>query len=247
MPTLLAACDIPARPGVEFDGQDILPLLLGKGGHDSPRSFYFQWDGGNEGNVPRNFAVREGQFKLVHAVRPRAAADVEAPYELYDLEKDPAEAHDLSLENPDKLAALKKNYLDWFERVRQGVDRDLPRIALGRDDRAVFLSLEDRRGVKKDDPESGHWELDVKRQGSYEVIVRLRTPVPIRKGGHAKMRMGDIVQEKNIGMEEWEVRFDLKAVPGGPTSLELEVESDQKPAEIDFIEVLRRPSSSGNQ
>jgi arylsulfatase A-like enzyme len=98
MPTLLAAAgatpDVdPARP---LDGVDLLPFVAGDEKR-APHGTLF-WRSGANG------AVREGRHKLVFGgelVR------------LYDLERDPKEAMDLSASMPERVTAMREAWDAW--------------------------------------------------------------------------------------------------------------------------------------
>ncbi|QNK61518.1 arylsulfatase [Pedobacter sp. PAMC26386] len=73
------------------DGISILPLLLAKGKQKQHESLYWEFheDGGRQ-------AVRKGKWKGVR----NKANDATSRWELYNLETDPAERHDLSAQQP---------------------------------------------------------------------------------------------------------------------------------------------------
>jgi predicted phage gp36 major capsid-like protein len=52
-------------------------------------------------------AIRSGPLKLIDKTRP----------ELYDLARDPDEAHDLSAEQPEAVARLARRLREWDERL----------------------------------------------------------------------------------------------------------------------------------
>ena len=82
-----------------LEGKSLVPILAGRGrrGHEA-----IFWE--HEGNR----AVRKGRWKLV-----AAHGD---PLELYDLEADRTELHDLAGEHPEKVAELKTLYEQWARR-----------------------------------------------------------------------------------------------------------------------------------
>ncbi len=115
LPTLahLAGADLPAR---RIDGLDIWPLLSGVPGARSPHEalwFYY-----NQNELQ---ALRSGRWKLTlpHTYRtlgdqPRASGGKPVKYhqvkvglELYDLETDPGETHDVAAANPEVVARLQ--------------------------------------------------------------------------------------------------------------------------------------------
>jgi arylsulfatase A-like enzyme len=95
LPTIGALTGSSALPEKQIDGIDISGLLTGDAS-DSPRKefFYFHFN-----NLE---AVRVGEWKL--HLRKR---DTEM-LELYNLESDPAEAHDRATEEPEIVRALQK-------------------------------------------------------------------------------------------------------------------------------------------
>ncbi len=80
-------------------GRSLLPFLQGCSGGE-PRYLYWEHEG--------NRAVRQGRWKLV-AVRDR-------PWELYDMEADRTELHNLAAQQPERLKDLQARYAEFAER-----------------------------------------------------------------------------------------------------------------------------------
>lgn len=70
--------------------------------HDLKRTKMLFWE--HEGNR----AVRDGKWKLV-------AVGADGPWELYDMEKDRTELHDLSKDQPDRVKAMADAWQKWAE------------------------------------------------------------------------------------------------------------------------------------
>ena len=104
MPTILEAAGAayPSELGgqaiQQTDGESLMPLLDGKDWHRE-QPIYWEHEG--------NGAVRVGDFKLVR----RHGRD----WELYDMEADRTELHDLAGKNAPLEAELKKAYGAWAE------------------------------------------------------------------------------------------------------------------------------------
>ncbi len=96
MPATFAAIGGHAAP-VETDGISFLPTLRGE---SQPQHDHLYWENQEHGGQQ---AVRQGDWKLV---RQGVMTDPATPWQLYNLNSDPAELHDLAADYPDKVAAL---------------------------------------------------------------------------------------------------------------------------------------------
>tara|TARA_R110002096_G_scaffold42893_28_gene115414 strand:- start:2706 stop:4262 length:1557 start_codon:yes stop_codon:yes gene_type:complete len=82
-----------------LDGQSLLPVLKGDEG-EPHENLYWNWAG--------NRAVRNGNWKLAWDTKHKA-------WELYDMEQDRTEAHDLSSEYPEVVKDLTTKWEGWAE------------------------------------------------------------------------------------------------------------------------------------
>jgi arylsulfatase A-like enzyme len=139
MPSVLAACNIPAPPNVKLDGLSLLPLLRDPSANWPERTLFFQWD---SGQVPRRgqaFAVLTEKWKLVQpcgmdlpqqqhirdtyaklcALQGRGQRSIEgAPrFELYEIAGDPGETRDVAPAHPQVVEKMKRQYDAWFDDV----------------------------------------------------------------------------------------------------------------------------------
>jgi arylsulfatase A-like enzyme len=175
-PTLLDACHVPVPPGLELDGKSLMPLLRGGTDVDWPdRTLFFQWHRGDTPQVDRAFAARSQRYKLLRREPP--AESRETPkLELYDLESDPGEEHNIAEQHPELVERMHAEYLAWFHDVSSTRGFVPVRIDIGgrREDPTV-LTRQDwrgpRAGVEAND--LGHWEVNVVRGGRYTVAFRL--------------------------------------------------------------------------
>ncbi|HEX3868957.1 MAG TPA: sulfatase-like hydrolase/transferase, partial [Pirellulales bacterium] len=88
-----------AKPTAPVEGLSLLPILSGgvRKGHEA---IFWEWAG--------NAAVRQGKWKLVWDTLNKARQ-----WELYDLEADRTELHDLAAQHPERVAAMRASYEAW--------------------------------------------------------------------------------------------------------------------------------------
>lgn len=97
----LAGTKYPGDGSVKPEGQSILPML--QGGHGAAdRTFCWEHEG--------NRAIRKGKWKLVTLGNGSEA------WELYDLETDRTESHNLAATQPDVVKELAAEYDAWAKR-----------------------------------------------------------------------------------------------------------------------------------
>ena len=104
----VAGADYPATFGGQditpLEGQSLVPIFEGRQreGHEA---IYWEHEG--------NRAVRQGNWKVVSRYGPTTGG----AWELYDLEADRTETHDLAATNPEKVAELTAMYEAWARRA----------------------------------------------------------------------------------------------------------------------------------
>ncbi|HTL40668.1 MAG TPA: arylsulfatase [Pseudolysinimonas sp.] len=104
VPTVLDAArahypaEVDGRPILPSEGVSMLPVM--RGATAPERSLFWEHEG--------NGAVRSGRWKLVRKYGE--------PWELYDIDVDRTELHDLAAAHPDLVARLSAEYQQWAER-----------------------------------------------------------------------------------------------------------------------------------
>ena len=193
-PTVLEACSVSKTPDVEFDGRSLLTLLKGERSNWPDRTLFIQSHRGNHPVRYHQFAVRSQRWKLLHASGfGRESFVGQARFELYDMENDPLEEHDLAEECPDVVRLMLREYERWFQDI--GYTRpdnyDPPRIHIGTPhENPVVLTRQDWRHVKGrpwSADSNGYWLLYAATAGDYR--VRLRFP-ETETDGQATLAMG---------------------------------------------------------
>lgn len=106
-PTILGLADLPLLPEQHVDGVDLAPLVEGKTDTLNREAIYFHLPHYHHINtMGPSGAVRAGDYKLVEAYETGKA-------ELYNLRDDIGETRDLSPEQPELAAKLRKMLHDW--------------------------------------------------------------------------------------------------------------------------------------
>ena len=83
-----------------MEGVSLQPALLGRS-LKRPQPIFWEHES--------NRAVRDGKWKLV--------SKAEQPWELYDMEQDRTEMHDLSSKYPEKVSELSAAWDSWAKRA----------------------------------------------------------------------------------------------------------------------------------
>ncbi|HSU54542.1 MAG TPA: sulfatase-like hydrolase/transferase [Candidatus Dormibacteraeota bacterium] len=114
LPSLAALAQVAPAKEIQFDGEDLSGTILGK--EQAMRSKPLFWvrppdRAGDATTAWPDLAVRDGHWKLL------LMEDGSKP-QLYDLANDPGETSNLASKQPERVAALKKELLDWRTTLR---------------------------------------------------------------------------------------------------------------------------------
>jgi arylsulfatase A-like enzyme len=107
-PTVLAAAGRTPVPDQQLDGTSLLPLLQGEALPERALCWHYPHYG-NQGGAP-GAAIRCGKWKLIEWFE-------DASIELFDLEKDLAEQHNLAAQEPAQVERLRARLHAWQEEV----------------------------------------------------------------------------------------------------------------------------------
>lgn len=241
VPTLLAACGVEPPDDVQIDGLNLLPLLQGADDDAWPdRTLFFQWHRGDEPQQYRAFAARTERYKLVQAAGVQLDASIQPlTFELFDVQADPYEQHDLANENSEIVEDLRRRYEAWFADVSSTRGYDPPRIHLGTEhEDPLTLTRQDWRGPRAGwQPQHlGHWEVLVAQAGSYRITLRF----PSREGAKtAVLSIGELTHRQELDADVNECRFEGIVLPTGPARLQAELLGGEQPVGVDYVDVER--------
>jgi arylsulfatase A-like enzyme len=240
-PTILDACGVSAPKGVEFDGKSLMPLLRGDAADWSDRTLFAQWHRGDVPERYRAFSARTQRYKLVRTEQAlKSRLPLEKTFELYDMQADPFEMHNIAEENPDVVNRLRAAYDRWFDDVSSTRGYDPPRIALGApQENPTTLTRQDWRGPSAAwTPEGlGYWEIQVARPGKYAITLHLDSP-PGRAKAHLTLR--GVAETKDVSAGSTECTFDTVALSPGPGRLEAWIDRNGSKVGALWVDVKRR-------
>jgi arylsulfatase A-like enzyme len=246
-PTILAACNVPAPPDVKLDGVNLLPLLFTnrhEDGHWPDRTLYFQWHRGDVPDAGRNAAAVAQRYKLVQPIGMAPGPAPKNPkWELYDLESDPGEKHDLAAEKPDVVEEMRKGYDAWFADVcatrgyapvpiHHGSDRENP----------VLLTLQDRREDHRGDEGKGagivgFWAVDVEKSGDFDVTLLFDAAKVDRT---ASLQIGGLTQTTPVEVGKAECTFSAFHFRSGESHLVASLRNGGTVSGVKYVRVERK-------
>lgn len=251
LPTLTSLCAVPRPSGWQGDGRDLSQALLGKAEFPKDRLLFTQvgrWDGDDAAARfrARDFAVRDNRWRLVGV-------------ELFDMQADPGQKTNVFSEHPAEAQRLLGDYGKWWNEVLPVVREPVryvigaeacPVVKLTAHDwwpsketeangagacvthQAIreFLKSAQVAGTRNALPStSGHWKIDVAREGNYLVSFGLLPPdAPAEdRSALAQLRAG--IAHLRVGQEE--VRVEIKP---GATLFNMPLDLDAGPADLEI-------------
>jgi len=108
-PTLLEMAGLEPIPEQHVDGVSQMPLLTGEDDVDREAIFWHYPHYGKQGGTPGS-SIRAGDYKLIHFFE-------DDRLELYNLQEDISEEHNLADEQPELTAKLSAQLTEWREVV----------------------------------------------------------------------------------------------------------------------------------
>lgn len=225
LPTLADLCDIPIADDYQPDGISLKPLLEGSEQDWTRKHHIIQFHGGAGA---RTLPSKPFEYSVVMTQRWRLVNSGEQ--RLYDIQADPAQRNDVSLEHPDVVAELRDRYPPFWDRVST---RLTPvRIDVGNpvESPTVLCSQDwymptgnppwNFQSISRLPRVTGPWMLEVKRPGRYRITLRqfpkeADKPVVAQR---AKIKIAGMTRESPVEPESKGVVFEI-GLPAGPTQL----------------------------
>jgi arylsulfatase A-like enzyme len=231
LPTIAALCDVPVPTDVVLDGVNLFAPQV-------ERDLFLQWHRGDRPERYRDFAVVSSPWKLYRD-------------ELFDLDADPLEEHDVASEHPDVVGDLRSRYDAWFDDISAG-GFDAPRIVIGSPHAdPVLLTRQDWHIYGGDGYRGeiagwlawtrGWWDVTVEAAGEYDVDVLLD---PFSWSHPAFFRSIHLSIDGVEHTVPWVLQctrytFRGVSVPAGPARIEAWASSSSKRESALYVEVLQ--------
>jgi arylsulfatase A-like enzyme/S1-C subfamily serine protease len=239
-PTILEAADVELPTGLKIDGRSILPILQGKDVKWPNRQLILQSHRGDAPVRYHQFAIRQGAWKLLRA-SGFGRVNEDAPFELYDLEKDPGETTNLYEAHPKVVKRLKAAYDLWFDDVSSTREDNYapPRIILGNSaETETALTHQDWRNVTGPGwGTNGEWLVDVERKGVFDVDVVLRKTLT---EGEITLTIGEASWNHTIEKAADKIHFKGLSLPKGAVTIKSTIELDKVDIGPDRLIVFKR-------
>lgn len=177
-PTLDDLAGVAPVAGPPLHGRSLKPLLSGNPADWPERTLFVDTQARDALTKWRATAVMTQRWRLV----TDGKADQFTGAELYDIQSDPNQAHDIAAQHPDVVAKLKAAYEDWWK-IASARAKEYSRIPIG-DEHAnpVRLTAHDWHGrngvpwnqqmIREGIRANGYWTLQVARTGTYRIELR---------------------------------------------------------------------------
>ncbi len=219
LPTLAEIGGARDRPELDWDGISLMPLLQGGNWpertlavHSQRIRFPERW---------RKSAVMTEQHRLVNGE------------ELYDIQSDPGQTHDIAESHPEVVAALRTAYDAWWDRIDDrfeehvfidiGTDAENPARITAHDWLPANDSAQqvpwNQGAVSRAREANGSWNINVAAGGRYEFELFQRdrpADFPI-EADTARIRIGEVEAEGPVPDGSASVSFTLDLPPGRTT------------------------------
>jgi arylsulfatase A-like enzyme len=155
MPTLIDLCDLTTPDSLEYDGQSLVPLLKGEVQNWPERTLITH-------NQRVEYPVKDKEYQVMTEKWRLVKREKD---ELYDIQADPGQRHDLAEAQPDVVKELYSRYEKWWEDTSVDFDTYAEIYIGSKHENPVTLYSHDahsRNGKKI-------WVVQVARDGKYEV------------------------------------------------------------------------------
>jgi len=210
LPTLIDICGLECDTEPAFDGLSLAEALRGDECELPERSLVIQL----QPDQPRKWhqtAVLNGRWRLVNGE------------ELYDIEGDRAQEHDIAAEFPHVVAALRRDYDAFWEDMQDSFSQVIAIPVGAKRENLVLLSARDWHPTEgrvpwrqswMDNPAydaNGYWWIEVAQPGSYKIELRTHPREAARpmRLSSASLQVDEKKWSKSVAEEDSYATFNL--------------------------------------
>ena len=161
----------------QFNGISLAGLLKGDATELPDRKLVVQYRESGEPWDPA--VVMWNKWRLLKPKKGRNPQRPDAPLELYHIGRDPGQKKNVAADHPDVLAAMKQHYEQWHAEAKKLFDRRRWITVGSKAANPMILYSQDWVGDYCDNPGGlsaatahGYWNVDVDREGVYEIELR---------------------------------------------------------------------------
>lgn len=260
MPTFCELAGAPLPGDRPIDGRSLVPLLRAGRGDQHQPFVYHTWNR-LAPSPDANWAISDQRYKLVGPSGAAAKRKADG-WQLFDLEEDPGERSDLAASQPERVRALRAEFLRWYGDVTRGVTFAPVPIPVGHPEENpvelqpswaklggegvnyVFEAYDwDTVEGWSRPGQSAEWRLHVTRAGRYELEVDYGC-APAAAGGRLRVAAGGAGVElttraTGTGNVFARARAGVLDLPAGPVTLRAEVAAAPPVGELMRLNRLR--------
>jgi len=213
LPTLLSLCNVDSPSDLRMDGVDLTPLIRGQGVAWLDRTLFIQTHRGSRPRQYHNCTAITQRYKWLGYPGTGGQWDFEASLtdpvmELYDLEDDPGEEKELSVQMPGLVAQMKRDYDAWFDDVTSDWQAGVIHIGNSTENPLTLCRYQDSEYIS----ELPHgWRVKIEQGGTYELRINRES---LNGAGALGVQWQGNSQRSPLATGENTGRFELEAGDG---------------------------------
>lgn len=221
LPTLMDLCDLEFSEDLELDGRSMEPLLTGENVNWPERTLFVHRQNHDIPVKWEKCAVLNNEWRLIDGK------------ELYDIDADPGQKHDISEQHPKIVEKLRQEYDSWWQEMSKVFNDRSPNVIGSDYENPLPLTCHDwyqestlpvwhPSAILNKEFGNAYWEIEVAQAGEYQFVCR-ELPYEAREdeidAKQIRLKIGDYNETKDIkrGALDVTFKFDL---PEGRTTLQ---------------------------
>jgi arylsulfatase A-like enzyme len=220
LPTFVDLLKLEKPAGPPLDGVSLAPRLMDPDAAIPDRTLFVHVQRQYKPPKWTNSAVMTPRWRLING------------RELYDIQADPGQQHDLAGQHPATVQQLRTEYETWWKSLERDM-RQTVRIHLGGAENPMTLSSHDwlmepgerdaawhQIHIRRGDIANGPWAVHVARAGTYEITLHRWPPYLDKPMGmiEARLRVGDVLETQSLDPDATAATFRVE-LPAGPALL----------------------------